>query len=79
MSLFGLFAAVLAGYAIGEAIGRAANRRRGLGLAAVAVAGVAIAYLVRNLVAGADLVPPNDVMGWAMAIISAFVASANLR
>ena len=37
------------GYAIGEVVGLAVNRKRGRGLAAVAGAGVAISYLVSIL------------------------------
>jgi len=37
------------GYAIGEVVGRAVNRKRGKGLAAVAGAGVIISYLVSIL------------------------------
>jgi hypothetical protein len=78
LTLFALFGGALAGYAIGEAISRAANRRRGWGLVAAAVGCVVLAYLVRNLVSG-ELIPERDTTGWIVAVIAAFIASSNLR
>ena len=78
LSLFAFFAGAMAGYAIGEAISRGANRRRGWGLVAIAVGCVVFAYFVRNAISGTFL-PDRDTTGWIVAAIAAFVASSNLR
>lgn len=79
VTIFSLFAGAFVGWVIGEAIGRAANRKRGMGLAGLAVAGVVVAYLIRNLVAGADVLPANDAGGWVLAIFAAVMAAYSLR
>lgn len=78
LSLFGLFAGAAAGWAIGEAISRGANRRRGRTLMALAVVCVVVAYFARNIVAG-DALPDRDTTGWIVAAIAAFMAASNLR
>jgi hypothetical protein len=53
---FGFFFAILlgfaAGWAVSEAVSLATNRKRGLGLQACAVAGVALAFLVQDVFFG---------------------------
>ena len=57
---FSFFFAILlgfaAGWALSEAVSLATNRKRGLGLQACAVSGMALAFLIQDFVAG-DTVP----------------------
>ena len=84
---FGFFAILFglaAGYAIGEIVSVAANRRAGPPLQAIAVAGVALAYIVRVALimsasgAGIDFLR-IDLWGPLAAIAAGFVAAGRLR
>lgn len=77
--LFGLLLAALIGYLIAEAVGAAANRKSGPPLQTVAAGGVIVAYLVRNLVIGDDLLPTNDVIGYIAVVVAGAVAISRLR
>jgi hypothetical protein len=84
---FGFFAILFglaAGYAIGEIVSVAANRRRGPPLQAIAVAGVVLAYGMRvGLImsasgAGLDFLRV-DLFGPIAAVVAGFVAAGRLR
>ncbi|MCJ7491586.1 MAG: hypothetical protein MUP15_05490 [Dehalococcoidia bacterium] len=74
-----LFLALGIGYATGEAVSRATNRKRGPALQGIAACGVVIAYLVRNLVDGAGPIPANDVFGYVTVGLAIVVAIGRLR
>ena len=76
---FVFFLALGIGYGVGEAVSRATNRKRGAALQGVAAAGVVLAYLVRNLVAGSGLIPNNDFYGYILVGIAIIVAIGRLR
>ncbi|GAG28803.1 unnamed protein product, partial [marine sediment metagenome] len=67
------------GYLIAEAIGAATNRKSGTPLQVVAAGGVIAAYLVRNLVAGDELLPADDLFGYIAVIVAGAVAINRLR
>jgi hypothetical protein len=63
---FGFFSILIGigiGYAVASAVGWATNRKLGPPMQVVAVLGVVLAYLVRNVVAGYALVPIDDLSG----------------
>jgi hypothetical protein len=74
-----LFFALGLGYAVGEAVSWATNRKRGAVLQGVAASGVVVAYLVRNLLQGSGLITANDVFGWVTVGIGIVVAIGRLR
>jgi hypothetical protein len=76
--LFGFLVALGLGYAVGEAVSLAANRKRGPTLQGIAAAGVVVAYLVRNALFG-DLIPANDVFGYVVVAVGIMVAIGRLR
>ena len=76
---FGLILAAFIGYLIAQTVSRAANRRTSTTIQLIAVLGVFIAYLVRNLVGDQVLFVENDVAGYASAIVAGAVAFAYLR
>jgi hypothetical protein len=78
-AFIGLFLGLGLGYAVGESVSWAANRRRGPVLQGLAVVGVLVAYAVRNLVEGAALFPANDVVGYVVVGVAAFIAIGRLR
>jgi hypothetical protein len=75
----GLFVGLGLGYAVGESISWATNRKRGPSLQGVAVVGVLVAYAVRNLVEEAAIFQANDVLGYVVVAVAAFVAIGRLR
>ncbi|MEX2245195.1 MAG: hypothetical protein WEC75_00755 [Dehalococcoidia bacterium] len=81
---FAILAGLAAGYAVGELVAVATNRKAGPPLQAIAVAGVALAYVVRvGLIvwvsdAGFEYVRV-DVFGLLAALLAAFVAAGRLR
>jgi hypothetical protein len=80
---FGLFLMIFAGiglgYGVAEPVSWATNRRSGTVLQTIAAGGCILAYLVRNVVAGAPLIPANDLSGYLVLIIGAIVAVNRLR
>ena len=76
---FILFIGLGIGWAIAEAVSLATNRKRSSTLAAAAVAGVGVAFLVRNAVLGIGLLPQGEIWGYAAAVIAAAFASSRLR
>jgi hypothetical protein len=81
---FGLIGGLAVGFAVGELVSVATNRKAGPPLQAVAVGGVIVAYLVRLglLFAIGDWVFEDvrtDIYGIIVAGIAAFVAAGRLR
>jgi hypothetical protein len=74
-----LFLALGIGYAIGESVSWATNRKRGPTLQGIAAAGVILAYLVHNLVAGLDIIPRDDIYGYVLTGIAIVIAIGRLR
>jgi hypothetical protein len=78
-AFIGLFLGLGLGYVVGESVSWAANRKRGLVLQGLAVVGVLLAYAVRNLVEGAAIFQANDVLGYVVIAVAAFIAIGRLR
>lgn len=76
---FGFFVALGLGYAIGESVSLATNRKGGRPLQAVAASGVVLAYLVRNMLAGEGILPSNDLFGYIVVALGIVVAVGRLR
>jgi hypothetical protein len=76
---FIFFIALGIGYAIGEAVSWATNRKRGPVLQGLAVIGVVEAYLIRNLLEGTTVIPANDLWGYILVAVAAIVAAGRLR
>jgi hypothetical protein len=81
---WGVLAGIAIGYALGEIVSLATNRKAGPPLQAIAVAGVWIAYLVRIglLFAFGDWVFEDlrtDIFGLIVAGVASFVAVGRLR
>ena len=81
---FGIVAGLVIGYAAGEAVSLATNRKAGPPLQAMAVAGVGIAYLVRIglLFAFGDWIFEDlrtDLVGLISVALAAMVAAGRLR
>ncbi len=74
-----LFLALGIGYAIGESVSWATNRKRGPTLQGIAAAGAILAYLVHNLVAGLDIIPRDDIYGYVLTGIAIVIAIGRLR
>lgn len=74
-----LFVALGIGYAVGEAVSWASNRKRGAALQGIAAFGVVLAYFVRNLVDAAGPIPPNDIFGYVTVGLAIVVAIGRLR
>jgi hypothetical protein len=75
---FGFLVALGLGYAVGEAVSRATNRKRGPTLQGIAAAGVVASYLVRNALFG-ELIPTNDLFGYVVVAVGIMVAIGRLR
>lgn len=79
---FGFFLFILAGafgYAAAEVMDRLTKGKRGLAVQALAVAGVAGAYVVRNVAVAQAPVLVGDFGGYLALILAAVVAVINLR
>ncbi len=76
---FILFLALGIGYAVGEAVSWATNRKRGAVLQGVAASGVVVAYLVHNLIEGVGVIPVNDLYGYVLVAVAIIVAIGRLR
>lgn len=88
VGLFSLLAGLGVGYCVGEAVSVAANRKVGTPLQAIAVAGVVLAFFVRDAVLlstirhfNVDLTDllRNDTYGWIATIVAGVVAMGRLR
>jgi hypothetical protein len=79
LGFFTFFLAMGLGWAVSEVISLATNRKRGVSLQICAVAGVLIAFLVRNIVLYGDLLPRNDPFVYIAAGFAAFFASSRLK
>jgi hypothetical protein len=79
MGFFGLLLGALMGYLIAGAVSGATNRKSGTPLQVAGVGGVIAAYLIHNLVAGNELLPPDDLFGYVAVIIAGAVAINRLR
>jgi hypothetical protein len=76
---FVIIIGIAIGWAIGESISVATNRKRSPTLQACAVAGCILAYLVRNVVLGVPLLPAGDLWGYVAAGAAAVYATSRLR
>ena len=83
---FGLLVGVGLGYAVGESVSVATNRKTAPPLQAMAVAGVIVAYLVRSAVLASgfknvDIIDilTADVFGYIVVALGAIVAAGRLR
>ena len=79
LGLLGILLALLLGYAIAESVSWATNRKAGTALQIVAAAGVAVAYVTRNLLAGEGAFPADDFYGYVVLIVAGVVAISRLR
>ena len=84
--LFGAMVGFGLGYAIGEGVSLATNRKSGPPLQAVAVAGVVAAYLLRTVLLAARIehagvvdVLTNDTAGYIAVALAVFVAMGRVR
>ena len=77
--LFSIFLGAGFGYCIGESVSLSTNRKAGIPLQAVAVAGAVVAYFARNLVAGYDIVPSDDLWGLVVTGAAAVIAAGRVR
>jgi hypothetical protein len=76
---FILFIGIGIGWAVGESISAATNRKRSPTLQACAVAGVVLAYFTRNIVLGVPLLPAGDLWGYIAAGVAAVYATSRLK
>jgi hypothetical protein len=76
---FSLFLGLGIGYVIAEAVGLATNRKSGPVIATLGVAGVVIAYLVRNIIADSAIVITNDFSGVLVLIAGVIMVINRLR
>ena len=79
VGFFVFFVALGIGYAVGETVSWATNRKRGPTLQGIAVLGVVEAYLIRNLLEGTAVIPANDLWGYILVAVAAIVAAGRLR
>ena len=83
---FGLLVGLGLGYAVGESVSAATNRKAGPPLQAIAVVGVVVAYLVRSAILASafrnvDLadVLTEDLFGWITVGLGVVVAMGRVR
>jgi hypothetical protein len=74
-----LFLGLAIGYAIGETVSWATNRKRGAVLQGIAACGVVIAYFVRNLLGGSGPIAVDDIYGYVTVGLAIVVAIGRLR
>ena len=79
LGFFVIFLAMGIGYAIGESVAMATNRKRSVALQACAVFGVILAYLVHNAVSGNALLQVGDLWGYLATMGAAFFAAQRLQ
>jgi hypothetical protein len=78
-AFIGLFLGLGLGYAIGESVSWATNRKRGPALQGIAVIGVLLSYVVRNLMEEGAVVQSDDIFGYVVVAVAAFIAIGRLR
>jgi hypothetical protein len=78
-TFIGLFLGLGLGYAVGESVSWAANRKRGPPLQGIAVVGVLLAYVVRTLVEEGTVIQSDDIFGYVVVAVAAFIAIGRLR
>ncbi len=83
---FGLFIGFGLGYAVGEGVSLATNRKSGPPLQALAAVGVVAAYLLRSALLAARFehvgildVLTNDTVGYIAVVLAVFVAMGRVR
>ena len=79
IGIFLILIAIAVGWAIGESIALATNRKRSTALQACAVGGVIVAYLVHNLVMGTVLLPSGDIWGYLATGLAAVFAAQRVQ
>jgi hypothetical protein len=79
LGLAGVVLALAIGYLVSEAVGRAANRKRGPALQVMAAGGVVTSYVARNLLEGSGLVATQDLWGYVIVAVAIVVAVQRLR
>ncbi len=79
LRFFTVIIGLLVGYAVGEAVSWATNRKAGPPLQIVAAIGVALAYVTRNLLLDVPAVPGDDLFGYVAVIAGIMAASKRLR
>lgn len=78
-SFFSIFIGIGLGYAVGETVSWATNRKAGTELQIVAAGGVVLAYILRNVVDGSAVLPSNDLFGYLILAVALIVAVNRLR
>jgi hypothetical protein len=83
---FGVLVGLGVGYATGEAVSMATNRKAGPPLQALAAGGVVVAYLVRSAILASALrhvaiidIITNDMSGYIVLVLGAVVAMGRVR
>ena len=79
LGFIALFLGAGFGWLAALAVGRAANLRRGVPLQVTAAASGVLVYVIYNAVAGAPLVPRNDLTGLLFVVCAAAVGWSYLR
>jgi len=79
LGFLALILAFVLGYAVGEAVSWATNRKSGPALQIEAAAGVVLAYIVRNLVIESEPVLTDDLIGYVAIGLAVIVAVNRLR
>jgi len=79
VGFFLIFIAIGIGWAVGEAVSSATNRKRSPTLQGCAVLGVVVAYLVHNLVGNSTLLPAGDLWGYLATGLAAIYAASRVR
>lgn len=79
LGFFSIILGLLLGYAVGEAVSWATNRKSGPALQIEAAGGVALAYATRNLLLGDAIIPSGDLSGYLAVIVGIVVAVNRLR
>lgn len=79
VGFFILFIGIGIGWAIGESVSAATNRRRATALQACAVLGCLIAFLVRNIIAVDALLPIRDPWSYIAVALAAFYSASRVR
>ncbi|MEO8458039.1 MAG: hypothetical protein ABI559_09520, partial [Chloroflexota bacterium] len=79
---YGLIAAFIGaaiGYAVGESVSLATNRKAGTVLQAIAAVGAVLAYFTRNVVAGYGILPSGDTWGLVAAAVAVFISIGRVK